>query len=51
MFAIFPILQTWNLLRTEIICDFLFYLSHYKEKGKRMRKFIFAIIQPLKKRI
>ena len=51
MFAIFPILQTWNFLRTEIICDFLFCLSHYKEKGQRMRKFIFAIIQPRKKRI
>ena len=51
MFAIFPILQTWNFLQTEIICNFLFCLSHYKEKGKKMRKFIFEIIQPRKKRI
>ena len=51
MFAIFPILQIWNFLRMEIISDFLFCLSHYKEKGKNMRKFIFAIIQPRKKRI
>mgnify|MGYP001794633021 FL=1 len=40
-----------KFLRTEIICDFLFCLSHYKEEGKKMRKFTFAIIQPRQRRI